>query len=176
MTCRTVFTLSLVLVATPLAAAPPKSGVVKDWVFTNYGDGTAAAHTTNDSGSSVGIYCSTKESCIAFLATDSGCQDGNKYTVMMNANSGANALVATCKNLATVESKQHFVLVFEDFDSVLTSVLRDHTVGFAIPLASGQFKVARFSLEGSNETLSAVHSTTAAVPGPKAASNRDETL
>jgi hypothetical protein len=177
MTCRIVYALMcLVLASSPLAAAPPKSGTVKDWTFTDYADGTAGAQTTNESESSLGVYCASKDNCLAYLATDSGCQDGSKYTVMMNANSGANALLATCKSLATPRSKQQFALFFEDLGAVLDTMLKDHTVGFAIPLASGQFKVVRFSLEGSNETLAAVDSAEGAAPGAKPAVNRDETL
>ncbi len=42
MTCRLVYALCVVLAAAPLAAAT-KSGIVKDWTFTNYGDGTAGS-------------------------------------------------------------------------------------------------------------------------------------
>jgi len=68
MSCRTILLLCLALIAGPLGAAP-QSATVKDWAFKNYGNGSAEAWTRNDSGSSLGVYCDGKESCIAYVTT-----------------------------------------------------------------------------------------------------------
>jgi hypothetical protein len=136
--------------------AGPRSATVRDWTFKDFGDGTSGGQTMNESGSALGVFCAAVQQCSVFLRTTDSCTDGNKYTVMVNSDSGASALSATCANIGTPDSKGQFAIFFDDFQSVLNVILKDHAIGIAIPLASGQFKVVRFSLEGSNEVLAAV--------------------
>lgn len=129
---------------------------VKNWVSQNYADGSSGAWTNNESGSSLGLYCTAANQCTAFLGADTGCDDGSKYPAMMNTDSGASSQPMTCANISSANEKPRYVLVFDDFQTVLGVVLKNHAIGFAIPLAGGMFKVMHFSLEGSNEALAAV--------------------
>jgi hypothetical protein len=139
--------------------------------------GTAVASTSNDSGSTLGVYCLGAKNCDAYLRTSTTCEEGAKYPVLVNSDSGANNFVVTCKNLASTGEKQNFVFVFDQFDTLINLMLKDRALGVAFPLASGQFKVARFSLDGSNESLAAVNRVVTS--GVKAVSGKqvkDETL
>ncbi len=156
------------------ANAHDRIATVKDWSFRLSSDGTAGAYTKNGSGSMLGVYCASKNKCILYLALGTGCDSGHQIPVLLNSSSGAEALTGTCENIAPPTSKEMFVLVLDNFNSVLNIVLKDHTVGFAIPLASGQFKAAHFSLEGSNEALAAVDQSIGATAKP--ASMKDQIL
>ncbi len=138
-----------------MAASQPV--VVKDWSFIDTGNGTGIAKTYNESGSVLGLYCAAANNCDAYMMTAMGCDDGHKYPGLVNADSGAYNVTVTCQNIASAGEKPNFAFVFDDFNTIKGLMLKDHSVGIALPLASGQFKVARFSLEGSNETLAAVN-------------------
>lgn len=151
--------------------ATADTATVKDWVVETEGDGTAGAHTSNDSGSTFGVFCSDKDSCIAYLDSSTGCEDKSKSPVLVNSDSGAQSFDATCAALGTSEGARHFAIVFDDFGTLMKLVLKDHTIGFSIPLQSGRFKVTRFSLEGSSETIAAANkllNTAARAPNVKA--------
>jgi hypothetical protein len=166
---------SLLLAAMASAANQPI--VTKDWSFTNTGNGSAVASTSNDSGSTLGVYCLGAKNCAAYLQTLTACEDGAKYPVLVNSDSGASNFMLTCKNLASAGEKQNFVFVFDQFDALINLLLKDRAIGVAFPLAGGQFKVARFSLDGSNESLAAVNRVVTS--GVKAVSGKqvkDETL
>jgi hypothetical protein len=140
---------------------------VKDWLFQDNGSSGAEAWTVNDSGSQIGVVCFGKSNCIAYFVSDSGtCQDDSKYPALLNSASGALALTTVCKKIESQTGKPRFVLVINEFNAVLDSILKDHNLGIVIPMASGMFKVARFSLEGSNEALAAVNRSTAAESKP----------
>jgi hypothetical protein len=149
----------LVLTASALstANAEPQSVAVKDWTVKLFDDGSSGAQTSNDSGSSFGVYCTDEKNCVAFLLASTDCDDSSKYPVLLNSTSGAMALATTCANISTPGSKQRFALVFDDFSTVLNIALKDRMVGFSIPMANGAFKVTRFSLDGSNEAVTAMN-------------------
>jgi len=148
--------LLLTLVVGLPAYAEPRMTTVRDWTYKDFHDGSAAGSTTNESGSTLIVYCAAAEQCMIFLVTSTGCEENGKYTVLVNADSGAVAENATCSKISTPAAKEQFALVFNDFQTLLNTILKDHMIGFSIPLANGMFKVTRFSLEGSNEVLSAV--------------------
>jgi len=176
--------VALLLLAATAASAPsnsptspptmPDKIVEKDWVYQNAGNGTAIAYTNNDSGSTLGVICIAAQNCSVYLKTATACEDGAKYPVLVNADSGAVSASLTCENIASASEKKNFVFVFDDFSTILSTIMKDQSIGVALPLASGQFRVTRFSLTGSNETLAAVNRTIK--PAVKAVSNTDQTL
>ena len=146
--------LALLVPAPSWAAQPVK---VKDWVFQKT-NGMAEAWTVNDSGSQLGVVCLAASNCMAYFVSDSGtCEDGSKYPALLNSASGAFALTTVCRKIESDSGKPRFVLVINELDQVLDAMIKDHTLGIVIPMASGMFKAARFSLEGSNEALAAVN-------------------
>jgi hypothetical protein len=170
-----VTVLSSIALPAGIAQAAPPSGSVKDWEFQRFDNGSAIASTGNGTGSSLGVYCVAKRNCSIYLATDTGCEDGQRYTLLLNASTAAYALNSTCRGISSPGEKQHFVFFLEDFDAIIATMMKEHTVGFAIPIAGGEFKVARFSLEGSNEAIAAVSSLLEDAK-PKPALNSDQVL
>ena len=156
MRIRAVVIGIVLVVATHVAVAEPKPVAIKDWTFIDTGGGTGIAKTINESGSVLGIYCIAKQNCDAYMVSSMTCEVGSKYPGLINSDSGSFHASVTCRNIASEGEKPNYAFVFDEFDLIRNLMLKDHTVGVALPLASGQFKVARFSLEGSNETLAAV--------------------
>lgn len=170
---RIAILVGLLIAASTLSAAP-RTITIKDWIFKSYDDGSAGAYTENQSGSSLGLYCASKADCTVYLTSGDGCDEGAKVPMLMSAGGGASSLSTTCKNIANAGEKPFYVNVIDDFNGVLNTMLKEHAVGFAIPMASGQFKVVRFSLEGTNEALAAVNGSLRATAKP--AANRDQVL
>lgn len=170
-----VAVVSWIAFAAAAAQPVPRFGSVKDWGFQRFDNGAAIASTGNGAGLSLGVYCVAKRDCSIYLSTDTGCQDGQRYTLLMNAGGAAYALNSTCRGIRSPVEKQRFVLFLEDFDAVLATMMKEHAVGFAVPLAGGEFKFARFSLEGSNEAIAALSSFLEDAK-PKAVLNRDQAL
>jgi hypothetical protein len=166
---RLLLSWGLFLATGMIGTAIAGSVTEKDWKVVIDADGTALAFTSNGSGSSFGIYCANANSCFAYLDSSTGCDDSSTYPVLVNSDSGAGSFEATCADLGSSASKNHAVIVFNDFSAIIKTVLKDHAIGFAIPLASGQFKVTRFSLEGSNETIQAMNKAVSSSTRPAAA-------
>jgi hypothetical protein len=72
-----------------------------------------------------------------------------------SADSGALSLGTTWAHIGISASKQKFVIVIDDCATIFHTILKAHSIGVSMSLAGGHFKIARISLKGSNETLSA---------------------
>jgi hypothetical protein len=149
----------VLILATMTAHAAGDTVVEKDWTFKDTGNGTAVAYTNDDSGSTLGVFCVAAKNCSVYLKTATGCADGAQYPVLVNTDSGALAVSLTCQNISSAGEKQNFVFVFDEFDAIFCAMVKDNALGVALPLAGGQFRVASFSLNGSNETIAAVNRT-----------------
>lgn len=111
-------------------------------------DGVFAA-TVNDSGGVLGQYCFwDSKTCYWLIATDVNCEESDRYPVLLNAPSGASNQNIRCLK---VDGKARYV--FENFDSAARAMKGNGRIGVAFPMASGQFQVARFSLEGVDEAV-----------------------
>jgi hypothetical protein len=169
--------IGILLLFGTYAFAEPQPVAVKDWTFIDTGGGTGIAKTINDSGSVLGIYCAALKNCDAYLISSMTCEVGSKYPGLINAGSGSFSISVTCKNIAADGEKPNYAFVFAEFDLIRNLMLKDHSVGVALPLANGQFKVTRFSLEGSNETLAAVgRAISNGTKQAKAKQAKDETI
>jgi hypothetical protein len=169
-------TIATIFAAMPIGAAD-RAVRVKDWSFQREANGSVLAFTSNETGSALGVFCSQLQHCLAYLASDNGCEVGNRYVVLVSADSGALSLGTTCADIGISASKQKFVVVIDDFDTIFNTLLKAHSIGVSMPLAGGHFKVARFSLKGSNETLSAVtHALFASATAPQSAAAMDPLL
>lgn len=131
-----------VLCAVPASAQEKRFGA---WaVGTMKENAGAFAATVNDSGGLLGQYCyREREQCVWLLSNDIGCEDGAKYPVLVNADSGAATTQIVCMK---VSGKPMYA--FAEFDLIDGIVRQADWVGFAFPMASGQFRVSRFALEG----------------------------
>jgi hypothetical protein len=117
------------------------------------GNGGAFAATTNDSGGLLGLYCYRDGGkCLWLLKNDIGCDDGSKYPVLVNSDSGAASTEIVCLKLG---GKPRYA--FADFDTIDSTVRMSDWIGFAFPLRSGRFQVSRFPLDGASRALEFMH-------------------
>ncbi|EOE5964607.1 hypothetical protein [Vibrio cholerae] len=122
----------------------------KDWVINTDGDDYYYAATINNSGNVFGKYCYFEnKQCLFLITVDITCTKGNKYPVLVNAESGALNLNLVCGDRMGNQN----VLVFDNFDQVERTAKQSKQFGIAIPMESGHFKVSRFSLSGSSYSL-----------------------
>lgn len=171
--------LSFSVILTILAALPANADpqtTVKSWTYGAMDDGSAAASTTSDSGTQLVVYCVAKKQCYIFVRSDIGCDNGNKQVFLVNAESGAAPFTMTCTKLDIAGSKSQFANSFDNFKDILDIILENHSIAIAIPLISGMFQVVHFSLEGSNEAISAVAQLAKEPPKAKPAGLHDQVL
>jgi hypothetical protein len=170
-------TLAISAISQPSKAETPVSSkTIRDWTFKAFADGSSGAQTVNESGSTLGVYCLAEQQCTLFLQAETKCEPDAKYPLMVNADSGAIAVSTTCNSYGSAGAKDSFALFFDDFQSIFNIVLKNHTIGFSIPMANGMFKVTRFSLEGSNEVMAAVSQSIKGKGGAKPAGLKDQVL
>lgn len=110
------------------------------------------AATEQDGDKFLAYRCFTEQGkCVHVLVIATGCTEGQEYPVLVNASSGSLAIECLCS-----ENDGTYELLPTDFDKIhgaLTS--STGPIGFAVPLASGQFKVVRFSLTGAKAAMEA---------------------
>jgi len=114
------------------------------------------AITINDSDAGFGQFCYPDSgSCIWILVNKTGCKDDSKYPVLASAPiGGAIALEVLCGG----KFSDYFRYVFTDFDAVNELVKGGGRIGIVFPLASGEFRVTRFDLNGATTAVSNMRS------------------
>ncbi|WP_303761181.1 hypothetical protein [Alcanivorax jadensis] len=120
------------------------------WTVIRANDGIdLIATTANESGSFIGFRCFAKsQECAHVLFADIECTDGGSNPILINSDYSALSMNAFCsKNGANYE------LLLTPYDDIHRILQKGNDVGFAIPMASGQFKVVRFSLNGSEKAM-----------------------
>jgi hypothetical protein len=140
-------------------------------------NGIYETYTVNESGSTLGLLC-TNTDCSFYLRAGITCESGGSYLALINSESGALSHELSCVPL-TLSGRTEYVILIGNIESFASTVMRSTTIGFAIPMASGQFKVSRFSLRGSTKALETVvnlRKAGASVPSPKRQGIRDTTL
>jgi uncharacterized protein YqgC (DUF456 family) len=151
---KRIGTLMLLLLSLGAFAADPVA--VKSWAYQDFGNGSTLALTKSNRGAILGVYCALG-GCQIVLGTSMACRAGNHYTSLASSDSGARAVEGTCINISSAAEKPRYVLALSDFTTMLTVLLQDHSIAFAVPAADGTFVVVRFSLEGANEALAAIN-------------------
>ena len=106
------------------------------------------AWTGNESGSTFGVLCG--QTCIVYVDFQTECDHGEPYPAMVNSPSGAFNLQLTCHRF-----NQRYILSTPLSDGFSGTIRGGGEIGFAIPLRSGRFNVARFSLSGALEAVGA---------------------
>ncbi len=141
----------LVIVSTNAGAGDLRFG---DWIASFNGE-YREAYSRNESESSVGVLCSTaSQVCFAYLRSNSTCNEGDKQVALVNTESGAFPIEMSCAKIQ-FESGQEFINFLGDYGTMKNAILKNNDLGIALPLTSGQFKVVRFSLRGSNQAIEA---------------------
>jgi hypothetical protein len=135
--------------AIAIASAPAyaRKATYGDWIAEEAGDYTEA-YTSNESGSVFGLICGRE--CVFYLNILHKCERGDSYPAMINSDAGAYSVDLKCFVL-----DGDYIMTFSatgDFADILEA---GGTIGFAVPLANGQFGVSRFSLKGGIDAASA---------------------
>ena len=146
MSAKTWALLALCLL--PAAASGTDTTTIGAWEVGFTDDRTTVyAGTINESGSVLAETCATdKDSCFWILTTDSACEEGSEYPVLVNSDQSAVSATVTC--LGPADSKGDHRYRFNDWKSLEAVILKAKKVGFAFPLQQDQFTVVRFSLDG----------------------------
>lgn len=111
--------------------------------------GVQIASTTNDTGSVTGILCNTdKEACVAYISLTITCEEGHFYPLMSNSSVGSFIFTSTC---TIFRGAKYFVL--DDFENAIQTFESGGEIGFAMPMASGHFRVIRFGTAGATAAI-----------------------
>lgn len=127
-----------------LAAAHGHAQVYGSWTVENMTDERAIyAATINESGGLLGKTCSA-DGCQWILTNTVNCQADAKYPALLNGDSGAWHVTLVCSPNTKVASR-YTILEYESVDSAVAS---GESVGVAMPMQSGQFRVSRYAIKG----------------------------
>lgn len=121
-----------------------------DWFVVRADNGDMVAGTQQDNFSKALVYRCFKDinKCAHVLIADIVCDDGYTYPVLVNSEHSALSMNTLC---SVNESRSELILT--EFDLIHEIIRKSDIVGIAVPMASGQFKVVRFSLSGSSKAM-----------------------
>ncbi len=144
------------------------------WSIDKSIQGLQIATVTNESGSVAGFLCAlADQKCITYVIFEGvGCQDGGTYPMMINSAVGAYSISAVCRQLPGSTNLEDKIYVLENFSSVKEALESGGQVGFVMPLASGQFRVARFDASGATAAIKEVMTAPRGGSGPTPAGRR----
>lgn len=149
---RTIFVTAIALaMAFPLVAHAQYTRY-GDWQADLHGSSTLTeAFTVNESGSTFGFICSASiNRCMYYISVHTTCDQGSKSAILINADSGALESTITCTKLGDT-----YYSTIENSSDLSDAIATSSTLGIAIPMKSGQFKVVRFSLLGAGSAIGA---------------------
>lgn len=147
----------VVAVSIPLLAAHAESQTSKDWfwdVSDNFevaGQDFIYAATVNADGRVLGQYCYISEgSCYYLVELGITCDTDSEYPSLLNSDKAAISINLVCGHKVDSGSNVFFIKPFDDVDNI---VLSANSIGFAVAMEAGTFKVVRFSLSGSTHAI-----------------------
>ncbi len=133
------------------------------------------AATFNDSGSLLGQYCyASNGMCYWIVSMDSKCEDGHEYPTLVNSDTGAVQLTLVCSG--AVKNSTNYRYIFKNFDAIEDVVSKNKSIGFAVPMESGRFRVVRFLLDGADESIAALQQAAAKAISKTPSNTKDQTL
>lgn len=158
------------------SAAPPALLAIDDWVL-EVGPDYRSAYTANQSGSVLGIYCpgDPDKSCYMTLISDVTCEDGAISPLLLNSDQGAFHITAKCSGVTGAPNNRTSVNIFIESAQISSALNNGLEVGIALPMASGKFKVMRFSAKGASSAIERARQNPAAQKTtPQAKKSKDE--
>lgn len=147
-----------------------------NWETSTTGKNLVFALTQSDSGHVLGQWCDfTAGSCFWLLGNRTSCEEGEKYPVLVNSDSGSASLEIHCAGpLPGVPGMYRYL--FTDFDSIANLILKSTKIGFAMPLKGDQFRVIRFDLNGAATAVRVMRAAATGRTQPGRQGTRDEKL
>ena len=113
-----------------------------DWFVANISTSFSIASTKNDAGSVLGSICGA-DGCFVFFNPKIRCTEDQQYPALINAPAAAYNVVMTCKKFGDL------LIYTMPLEGAITDAMSvGGVLGVAFPMASGEFKVSRFSLTG----------------------------
>lgn len=136
-----------VLSAAALSASAQQIG---DWIAGTQDDGSGAyIATANESGGFLGKYCYwTSNSCVWIMGGSLPCNDGEKYTALLNADSGASPIFVVCSPIANAPNR--YLITDPD---LMDKAVNGARVGIAFPGQNSSFTVSRFNTSQASRAL-----------------------
>ncbi len=134
------------------------------WINDNSLPGYQFARITNAEGSTAGYVCNiANKACDAYLFSGASCEEGELYPLMVNSPLGAYSMTAKCLTLGKYQ-----LLIMVENKSAVEAFQSGGEIGFALPMASGAFKVFRFTTAGATAAIEAARTLpTKTPPRPK---------
>jgi hypothetical protein len=150
------------------SSAPPADLRYGNWLVRDSGD-YIGAWTNNASGSAFGVLCG--RTCVLYVNMQKTCEPGVSYPAMLNSPKGAMHINWRChliedRHIYIVDATQEYFDILEGGGEI----------GFALPLANGQFAVSRFSLTGGYQAAMKAVETAAGRGGRSQQGLRDFTI
>lgn len=142
-----VIVIAAFLLSSNLAAEQKQFG---DWFVVRADSGDMVAATQQDNFSKALVYrCfQALNKCAHVVIADIECEDANTYPVLVNSEHSALSMNTLC---SVNEGRSELILT--EFDLIHEIIRKSDVIGIAVPMASGHFKVVRFSLDGSSRAL-----------------------
>lgn len=130
------------------------------------------AATLNDSNGVLGQYCYKDDgNCLWILANTINCDEKSQYPILVNSDAGATNMQLLC---VKVSGKPRYAFMnFSDIDGLIK---QSSYIGFAFPMASGQFQVSRFKLNGANKAISYMRDIAEKIVSPSSSNTKDKRL
>jgi hypothetical protein len=137
------------------ACAFAESKIYGDWVLHTTDEGDAVvAMTGSDSGTTFGLVCrKDADGCYWSISSGNTCEDNSTSVYLINTDVGSASIETICQ---VANSGNNYVML-TPFDTITDVVRKSKSIGIAIPLDSGKFRVLRFSLTGSNQAMDAAY-------------------
>jgi hypothetical protein len=146
-----------IVLATTLAAGFPlvtyaQNTRYADWQADLHGSSTLAeAFTVNESGSTFGFICfASINRCVYYISAHTTCDPDSKSAILINTDAGALDSTITCTKFGDT-----YYSTIENSNDLSNGIATSSTLGIALPMKGGQFKVVRFSLLGANAAIGA---------------------
>ena len=150
---RRLLSLAVLLAAAAFPVLADERMEHAEWV-SEFHEGTGEASTKDASMARFGMLCS-EESCRYYYENGINCEPGNTYPIVIATSAGSIAVETVCAPLSSTEGEITRYW-FADLPQFNDALMQSDAVGIAFPLASGQFKISQFLMNGFGEAVERV--------------------
>lgn len=141
---------TLLLLMFAATAAWGGNHIQGDWGWSDAADDYYYAVTSNEAEHLLGQYCYFESGeCLYLVTFNTTCEKGAETPAVINSDLGSIAVTLHCGHVYD-GSNVLFISEFKDIDSLIRGAKR---IGMAVPMLNDQFRVSRWSLEGSTAMI-----------------------
>jgi hypothetical protein len=146
---RFIVLLTLIFIAI-LPASAQERVEHGDWI-SQFLDGRGEASTHENGMSMLGMMCGDGN-CRYYFANGLDCEPSANYPLMLTSDVGALALDAVCEPVSTANGDV-MLYWFTETPHLNDAFAKTPVIGIAFPLANGEFKTSKFSMNGFAEAI-----------------------